>query len=550
VIQQASFVAALIFALAFAPGCSRPAATRNSHSQDRADAQQATRCREEMFNSAVDNLNRLEQFDPAAMLQQVIDRLNGWLQMQDLSADWKPDPMIEMLPESLLTMPVVKNLRRLSFGPEDGMGLQEAIWTRDISQWARGKKQDEVSRARQLFDWTVRNIQLESPGGAQSGPAGKHLPQTAGQALLFGQGSAMERAWVFILLARQQGLEAAVLAVRESRDKDKDKESEKDGRDADREKSKDMERTADKGNELRAWAVAVRVGQELYLFDPQLGLPIPAPGGIKVDQAGQLDIYPATLSQAATNVEVLRQMDVPSGRSYPVKTSQAKQVVVLIEASPTYLARRMKLIESRLAGKQRVVLSTSPSAQADRWRACAHVGEVRLWTLPYETALSESRLDSDEVRQRMLLIMPFQVGRSAELWKARLLYFKGQLAGDESATHYYQIARPSNADISAAKLTPLERSLYIRAKQNASYWLGLVSYERGKFPEAIDYFATRTLQAWPDGPWTSGANYNLGRTYEASGQIGKAIAQYRHEKPAADVAQLLRAAWLEKNGKR
>jgi tetratricopeptide (TPR) repeat protein len=196
------------------------------------------------------------------------------------------------------------------------------------------------------------------------------------------------------------------------------------------------------------------------------------------------------------------------------------------------------------------VLSTSPSAQADRWRACAHVGEVRLWTLPYETALSESRLDSDEVRQRMLLIMPFQVGRSAELWKARLLYFKGQLAGDESATHYYQIARPSNADISAAKLTPLERSLYIRAKQNASYWLGLVSYERGKFPEAIDYFATRTLQAWPDGPWTSGANYNLGRTYEASGQIGKAIAQYRHEKPAADVAQLLRAAWLEKNGKR
>jgi hypothetical protein len=96
--------------------------------------------------------------------------------------------------------------------------------------------------------------------------------------------------------------------------------------------------------------VAVRVGQELYLFDPQLGLPIPAPGGIKVDQAGQLDIYPATLSQAATNVEVLRQMDVPSGRSYPVKTSQAKQVVVLIEASPTYLARRMKLIESRLAG--------------------------------------------------------------------------------------------------------------------------------------------------------------------------------------------------------
>ena len=92
-----------------------------------------------MFNGAIDNLNRLEEFDPSAMLQQIIDRLNRWLQTQDFSPDWKPDPMIEMLPEPLLTMPAVKNLGRLSFGPEDGMALQEAIWTRDISRWAGGK---------------------------------------------------------------------------------------------------------------------------------------------------------------------------------------------------------------------------------------------------------------------------------------------------------------------------------------------------------------------------------------------------------------------------
>jgi tetratricopeptide (TPR) repeat protein len=490
-----------------------------------------------MFNGAIDNLNRLEEFDPSAMLQQVMDRLNRWLQTQDFSPDWKPDPMIEMLPESLLTMPAVKNLGRLSFGPEDGMALQEAIWTRDLSRWAGGKKQDPLSRARQLFDWTVRNIQLESAASAPGGAAGTHLPQTAGEALLFGQGSVMERAWIFILLARQQGLEAAVLAVKES----KDKEAEKDRRDA--------EKRAEKGNDLRAWAVAVRIGQELYLFDPQRGLPIPAPAGIKVDESGQLDIFPATLSQVADNAEVLRQMDVDSARAYPVKASQVKQVVALIEASPTYLSRRMKLIESRLSGKQRVVLSTSPSAQADRWRSCPHVGEVRLWKLPYETVLSETHLDNDEIRQRMLLVLPFQTGHSAELGKARLLYFKGLLSGDEGATHYYQCARPSNVEISAAKLTPLEREVYIRAKQNASYWLGLVSFERGKYAEAIDYFATRTLRAWPDGPWTPAANYNLGRAYEASGQTARAIAQYRQEKTSADEGQLLRAAWLEKHAR-
>ncbi len=372
-------------------------------------------------------------------------------------------------------------------------------------------------------------------GNAPGEAVGKHLPQTAAEALLFGQGNAMERAWIFILLARQQGLEAAVLAIRES----KDKEAEKEGRDA--------EKHTEKGSDLRAWAVAVRLGQELYLFDPEQGLPIPAPAGIKVGENGQLDIFPATLSQAADHAEVLRQMDVDSTRTYPVKAAQVKQVVALIEASTTYLSRRMKLIESRLAGKQRVVLSTSPSAQADRWRSCAHVGEVRLWKLPYETTLSESRLDADQIRQRMLLILPFQAGHSGELGKARLLHFKGILSGDDGATHYYQSARPSNVEISAAKLTPLERGVYFRAKQNAGYWLGLVSFERGKYAEAIDYFATRTLRAWPDGPWTPGANYNLGRACEASGQISRAIAQYRQEKASVDDGQLLRAVWLEKH---
>jgi hypothetical protein len=519
-------VVAITLSLALLPGCSGKPSRQDSARSDFSDAAQSAQSREEMFSGAIDNLNRLEEFDPSAMLQQIIDRLNRWLQSQDFSPDWKPDPMIEMLPAPLLTMPVVKNLGRLSFGPEDGMALQEAIWTRDISRWAGGKKQDPLSRARRLFDWTIRNIQLES--------AATHIPQTAAEALLFGQGSAMERAWVFILLARQQGLEAALLAVREPKDKDRDKEAERGGREPER------------ASDLRIWAVAVRIGQDLYLFDPQRGLPIPAPGGIKFDAGGQLDIFPATLAQAADMPQVLRQMDLDSAHTYPVKAAQVARVVALIEASPTYLSRRMQLIEARLAGKQRAVLSTSPSAQADRWRSCAHVGEVRLWKLPYETALSETHLNSDEIRQRMLLVLPFQAGGSGELGKARLLYFKGQLAGDDGATRYYQSARPSNVEIAAAKLKPLDQEIYFRAKQNASYWLGLVAFERGKYAEAIDYFATRTLRASPDGPWTAGANYNLGRAYEAAGQIGQAIAQYRQEKPSPDEGQLLRAAWLEK----
>ena len=53
--------------------------------------------------------------------------------------------------------------------------------------------------------------------------------------------------------------------------------------------------------DLRPWCVAVLVEGKLYLFDPPLGLPIPAPGGIAVDRAGQLDIQPATLDQVAAD---------------------------------------------------------------------------------------------------------------------------------------------------------------------------------------------------------------------------------------------------------
>ena len=57
-----------------------------------------------------------------------------------------------------------------------------------------------------LFDWTIRNIALDRDSLDRT-------PQMPWETLLLGHGTAMERAWVFILLARQQGLDAAVLAT-------------------------------------------------------------------------------------------------------------------------------------------------------------------------------------------------------------------------------------------------------------------------------------------------------------------------------------------------
>ena len=93
------------------------------------------------------------------------------------------------------------------------------------------------------------------------------VPQFPWEILLFGRGTAMERAWVFILLCRQQGIDAALLALPETASS----------------LSPAVERAQEKAAattspaRLRLWCVGVLVEGKTCLFDPNLGLPIPAP---------------------------------------------------------------------------------------------------------------------------------------------------------------------------------------------------------------------------------------------------------------------------------
>ncbi len=83
------------------------------------------------------------------------------------------------------------------------------------------------------------------------------------------------------------------------------------------------------------------------------------------------------------------------------------------------------------------------------------------------------------------------------------------------------------------------------AKQCASYWLGLIAFERGNYAAAVDYLQTRTLEAAPEGLWTAGARYNLARSLEALGRTDEAIRYYKADLSAQRQGNLLRAQRLE-----
>ena len=398
----------------------------------------------------------------------------------------------------------------------------------------RGDLIDDLERAKSLFDWTVRNIQLD-PGDP------KRIPLFPWETLLYGQGIASERAWVFILLLRQLDIDAALLAL------------------------------GDTEKNLQPWCVGVLIEGNVYLFDPLLGLPIPAPNGVTRSAGGQLAIQPATLAQVAADDKLLRRLDADQSHVYGVKASQLTRVTALLEASPSYLARRMKALESQpyLAGPRKMVLTTSPSACARRWREAKHIAQARLWIQPFQVLRIRSHLTWPAVQALLRAALPLYMvyeerssSRSSEqnqpqtvrhagaLGHGRILQLKGKFSGDDGAMRYYLLARPSNQSLRLSSADPGEKLVYVWGKQDASYWSGLIAYQRGNYRSAIDYFRDRTLLAYPDGPWTDGARYNLARAYETSGETDRAILQYgSNDASPGYLGDLLRAKWLRERPK-
>jgi tetratricopeptide (TPR) repeat protein len=502
--------------------------------------------REELFTYAIENLNRLEEFAPGEMLADIVERLNQWAPHQPPPVDWRVDPLVKRLSETLAASSEVKDLERVEYSTADGEYLQQAVWFRDAAAWARGNELDDLARAGRLFDWTIRNIEFEPPPTDKEKSSGR-VPVLPWQTLLSGRGSTLDRVWVFLLLARQQGIEAALLGVADS----------------------------DRAKGLVPWALGVLIKGEIYLFDPWLGLPIPAPGPIQRDAQGMLQPRPATLAQVVADPKLLARLDVDPQHPYRIKPDQLKRVVAMLESSPTALSRRMRLVESCLAGKQKLVLTATPTQSVLEWRKARHLADTGLWLFPFETQLRIERHPDEVARYRAWLLDPFLVNSNAGLWKGRLLHLRGTFAGDSGATACYQVARPSNADlqqagtalaeqyfklgvqanpglsVDKAKQEAADRAqthtmLIFRGKYDASYWLGLIAYERGNWPSATDYFLKRTLAVVADGLWSPGARYNLARTYEASGQRDRAIQQYtENAKLDSDPGQTLRARWLK-----
>lgn len=541
------------------------------------------------LHAAIDFANRMDEFEEEQANIQVAYNLNRWVDEMKLSDDWSPDPICRRLPREIREE-VVGELGRPQFYLDDIKSLMQSVWCANIAKWVSrepilgplGRRStahaaeleefevDQLTVAERLFDWTIRNVQLETtipypfdPVELTTGAAATREPLLPPpkrgipgpgyqvhpwQALLYGRADSLARARVFIQLARQQGIDVVMLAFPGLTTPPR----------------------------ARPWLPAVLVRDQLYLFDAELGLAIPGPDGQGI----------ATLQQIRADPSLLDELDVGTDDTYRVAAEDMKSVIALIDASAQDLSRRMQLAEQNLTGDNRLVLTVDGTGMSERLNKCPGVDDVQVWPISYETTWYETAiskpayitqlqatLKADTDAQRDFVDKYFIFAARNGLVRARHLHFRRMFdnVGDEKgAKMLYLETRVPNAQLSQIDTSDkvqkqfgltrqngerevdfqmrmaMTKLMVTNSKPHASYWLGLAQYDGGRPEAAVEWFLRRTLEAFPNGPWTGGARYNLGRTYEALGEIEKAREQYYLDESPQKHGNRLRARYLSR----
>ncbi|MCH2131007.1 MAG: hypothetical protein MK179_17845 [Pirellulaceae bacterium] len=511
------------------------------------------------LNTAIELLETMDQYDPFAAQRQAFLEVNRWIVRQPEPDDWGLDPMTKQLPSYLARVLRQSGPANLRFQNQDISYLQTHILLRDIArvidervpadplveQWIskdsslKDEQRRDLSLAARLFDWTVRSIQLsesrplirrrrpslgpqpqsangqqveepKAPPPLRVGPGEMFHPS---ETLLKGHGDMMDRARVFILLARQHGVDVVLLA---------------------REDTNFIESTP--------WACAAVIGSHLYLFDTTLGLPIPRADGDGI----------ATLAHVVANPEALRRLGTPE-EPYPVLAGTVRRVTVQLEAAPQALSKRMWLVERRMAGSRKMILTAQPSQLAKRLEDFAGVENVEILQVPYVTIrfrnalgakMKQDKKTNNPIARELLVVQGMP-----PLFQARLHQFRGQVGdqGDQAgAKSLYLSCRPPNESLKQLE-TPENkfRLQVVRAgKQCASYWIGLLTYDNTEFSVAKEWLDQRTLSTSPQGPWAHGARYNLARTCEMLQEPEQAMTLYQADDSPQRLGNRFRAMLL------
>ena len=524
-----------------------------------------------------DLLSRLVELNPKESRRQITYHLNQWRQERRVdSSPAKITPLLKTVDDLLGDDGLNQRVKRDSFLASDVNHLRDSYLCRQVVQWVDHPQQDdpllanwfdslddrigeeavaELQTASRLFDWIVRNIAYEPmlpktpapPSPPMSSGLQFRFPgyrQTDYQTLWRGTGDAWQQAGLFILLARQASIPAFVLSL-----------------------------PHEKTGELLPWCVGVLAGDQIYLFEPTLGIPIPGPQQVGI----------ATLAEARRDASVLRRLKVPGFFEYPVSKADIGQCVALLHVVPEAVSPRMKLLESGLTGDRRMGVYVDADSIAAKVDAVRGIAGVRLWPKALQSEIYAEDLLRAETRDPLFqfwyrsrwAILESAMPSSELLSQGRWRHLHGDFDTNEDET--LKGARPLylsqrspefeiadlQIDVNLQIAYGIRRELgttsemYQRqvhqaqgmmrmGKQTATYWISLIQYDDEQFDTAETWFTKRVIDDGQASRWDAPANYNLARTLERLGQRSKAIERYKSDQNPRPHGSRIRARLLAK----
>jgi len=553
---------------------------RKSQSNDRAvvidQAIQAKKTKSDNLRDAFRYLKQLTPYNRDKVSKEVLVQLNTWIDgIPKDRFQYSVPKLYQPVPPQWADRAEVSNPAQLFFDAWDIDYLFQCKLMRSLSDWIiaaqvrdqlfqpsidalKGKLEPndaaKFEEAFKLFDWTMRNVGLEDgpnaknesnsvanltldPRGPLSGPiiGCSKLPwETA----LFSRGDFIERGRVFTALAQQRGIDSVWISING---------------------------TATSPGYL--WAIGVPIAGELYLFESKLGLPIVDPDTLAF----------ATLKDARANDRILRRLDLPGQFEYKIDPGDLKSVALLVDALPTSLSARMKVLEKSLLGADRMQLFVDTDALTAKLEKASPGDQIAIWHTPL--------LARDVAAQlREMLKTPSQAAAQYismyGVWlmetpasKARFQHLLGNFEStldQEGALALYMKCRVDNESIDQMAYDPdaqkafgllraLEepremfemrvrqaQMLYGLAKVDANYLLAQLHYDRGSYDSTISWLQKRVLPDKRAEMWHAAGYYLLARAQTELHQKSEAEASLIHQPSPQEAGNRLRLRILRR----
>ena len=523
----------------------------------------------------------LVELNPREARKQISHHLNEWSKERSAkqnTRNWDTPELLKTI-DDLLTPKDIRNRIQLSrFTTNDTDHLRDSYLSKKVVEWVDHSRfddpllaswfkklesdvgdahADQLRTASRLFDWCVRNISYE-PQEAPLPVRGVRFPaesqvtfmkagyrQTSHQTLFRGSGDSLQLSQVFTLLCRQAQVDAFTLAIADS----------------------------DSG-ERTPWAIGVLVDDRIYLFEPELGVPIPGP-----EQEGI-----ATLAEARKDASVMRRLNVAGFFDYPLSKKDIQQSIALLHVVPEAMSGRMRRLQGALTGDHRMITFVEVDALAKTIDDVRGIADVRLSRIPLlaERYAFELARASDTAPQLQFwhlstwAILESNIQSSKQLALGRWRHLQGEFSNREEerfqgARRLYLTQRSPEfeiaklqTDVELQKAYGIRRELgmdpriynqlVIKAqemmrsgKRTATYWIGLLQYDDGRYETAQSWLTQRVIDDSQDSRWDSAAVYNAARTAEKLGNDERAIELYKSEKNSRPHGSRIRARLLTKH---